>query len=238
MVRNLALAGAGAIVTSLAERPPALWLARRVQTRRLGLLKQLRLPLWLEVVAACLLLDYTLYVWHYLTHKAAFLWRFHLVHHVDLDLDASTALRFHFGELLLSVPFRLAQVRVIGVSPFALTLWQALLFLSVVFHHSNVALPGPWERRLNRLLVTPRMHGIHHSNVRAETDSNWATGLVLWDWLHGTLRRDVPQQAITIGVPAYSAPAQVTLDQLLTMPFKKQPDAWRLPGDGTRDTRG
>ena len=83
----------------------------------------------------------------------------------------------------------------------ALSVWQKLLLLSVMFHHSNVRLPIKFERRLNRFLVTPRMHGIHHSIVRAETNANWSSGLTCWDWLHGTLRLNVPQNEIVIGVP-------------------------------------
>jgi sterol desaturase/sphingolipid hydroxylase (fatty acid hydroxylase superfamily) len=227
--RNLMVAASSAIVTNVVERPLALQLARQVAQQQLGLLQQVRLPLWLEAGAACALLDYTLYVWHYLTHKIGFLWRIHVVHHVDLDLSTSTAFRFHFAEMLLSIPFRLAQVRLLGISPLTLTLWQTCLFLSVMFHHSNVALPKQWERRLNWLIVTPRMHGIHHSNIRAETDANWSSGLTMWDWLHGTLKLEVPQQIITIGVPAYSHESQVTLGKLMALPFVSQPDSWQLP---------
>jgi len=81
--------------------------------------------------------------------------------------------------------------------------------------------------------VTPRMHGIHHSIVPEETASNWSSGLTLWDWLHGTFRLNVPQDAVTIGVPAFRAPEEVTLPKVLTMPFGEQRDSWRLPGDGT-----
>src|SRR5215204_2241217 len=79
-----------------------------------------RLRAWVEVALACVLLDYTLYLWHVATHRVPFLWRFHVVHHADLDLDATTALRFHFAELALSVPWRAAQILLIGVSPQAL----------------------------------------------------------------------------------------------------------------------
>jgi sterol desaturase/sphingolipid hydroxylase (fatty acid hydroxylase superfamily) len=228
-VRNVSIAAGSALVTNLIERPLALKLARRVVQRQQGLLQQVRLPDWLEALAACVLMDYTLYGWHYLTHKVGFLWRIHVVHHADLDLSTTTAFRFHFAEMLLSVPFRLAQVRCLGVAPFGLSLWQTLLFLSVMFHHSNVKLPKEWERRLNWFLVTPRMHGIHHSNVRTETDANWSSGLTLWDWLHGTLNLDVPQSQITIGVPAYSLESQVTFGKMIALPFTHQPDSWQLP---------
>jgi sterol desaturase/sphingolipid hydroxylase (fatty acid hydroxylase superfamily) len=191
-----------------------------------------RLPFPLHVALALVLLDYTLYVWHVLVHRVPLLWRFHLVHHVDLDLDASTALRFHFGELTLSIPWRAAQVLGIGVPPAALTSWQNALLVSILFHHSNVELPVDIERVIARVFVTPRMHGIHHSMVPGETNSNWSSGLTLWDWLHGSLRLNVRQRDITIGVPAYREPRDVTLERSLELPFVTQ-RPWRLlPGDG------
>ena len=235
--RNLAVAAAGAAALRLLEKPVAERLTALVERRRWGLLKVRGLPAWLEVAAACVLLDYTLYLWHVLVHRAPFLWRFHVVHHADLDLDATTALRFHFAELALSVPWRAAQILSIGVSPRSLSVWQTLLMLSVLFHHSNVRLPAGAERRLNLLLVTPRMHGIHHSTVRAETDSNWSSGLTVWDRLHGTLRLDVPQAEVDIGVPAYRDPRELGLAQILSMPFGAERPTWRLGGVGPEPRR-
>ena len=163
--------------------------------------------------------------------------RFHQPHHVDLDMDASTALRFHFGEMLVSVPWRAAQVVAIGAGPFALSLWQTLVLVEILFHHSNVELPARTERSLSWIVVTPRMHAVHHSIVPEETDSNWSNLLSVWDWLHGTLRRDVMEAEITIGVPAYRDPAEVTLPRVVEMPFVEQRDRLRLP-DGTRPRRG
>jgi sterol desaturase/sphingolipid hydroxylase (fatty acid hydroxylase superfamily) len=228
--RNLAVAAAGAVALALTEKPAAEALTSLVERRRLGLLKVLRLPAWAEVALAVVLLDYTLYLWHVLTHRVPPLWRFHLVHHADLDLDASTALRFHFAELIASVPFRAAQILVIGVSPLAFSVWQTFLMLSILFHHSNVRLPVEVERGLNLLVVTPRMHGIHHSDAKAETDSNWSSGLTVWDWLHGTLRLDVPQSEITIGVPAYRDPRELGLAEILKLPFAEERPAWQAQG--------
>jgi len=230
--RNLSVAAVGAGALLLIERPAILPLAQFVDGRRWGLLKQLGLPWWLELALAIVLLDYTLYVWHYLTHKVPFLWRFHVAHHIDLDLDASTALRFHFGELVLSVPWRAAQVVIIGVSPISYLAWQTFVFPSILFHHSNVRLPIRMERWLNRLIVTPRMHGIHHSIVENETNSNWSSGFTVWDRLHGTLRLNVPQQQITIGVPAYQNPKEVELKETLLLPLRKQRPSSEFPDDG------
>lgn len=234
--RNLAVAGVGALVLQLAEAPIVAPLAQLVERRGWGLLKRVRLPVWLEVALACVLLDYTLYVWHVLTHRVPFLWRCHVVHHADLDMDTSTALRFHFAELALSIPWRAAQVVLIGVAPLALTTWQSLLLFSIIFHHSNVRLPIELERRLNRFIVTPRMHGIHHSIVKADRDANWSSGLTLWDWLHGTLKRHVPQAEIIIGVPAYRAPQELKLARILLLPFGPTQPAGQLP-DGREPVR-
>jgi sterol desaturase/sphingolipid hydroxylase (fatty acid hydroxylase superfamily) len=225
-----------AVAVQVAERPVIAPLVRLVERRQWGLLQRLALPRWLETTLAVVLMDYTLYWWHVLLHKAPWLYRYHQVHHVDLDLDVSTALRFHFGELVASVPWRAAQVAVLGVGPRPFGVWQKLLLLSVMFHHSNMRLPLRLERWLSLFVTTPRLHGIHHSVVQEEQDSNWSSGLTLWDRVHGTYRANVPQDEITIGVPAYREPQDVTLPTVLTMPFTGGVPEWELP-DGTRPER-
>jgi sterol desaturase/sphingolipid hydroxylase (fatty acid hydroxylase superfamily) len=231
--RNLAVAGLSAATLRLLEKPVVEPLAELVERRRWGVLNRLPVPHALKLPIAILLMDYSLYLWHVLTHRVPLLWRFHAVHHVDLDLDASTALRFHFGEMALSVPWRAAQVALIGTPARALSIWQTLLIASILFHHSNLQLPARFERRLVRFVVTPRMHGIHHSIVEEETNSNWSSGLTIWDRLHGTLKLNVPQDAVTIGVPAYRDPDEVTLPQLVEMPFREQRPSFLLP-DGRK----
>ncbi|MCA1625678.1 MAG: sterol desaturase family protein [Acidobacteria bacterium] len=226
--RNLTVAGLAAIALQLFENPFVQPLTKLVERKNLGLLKIARLPKWLETILAVVLMDYTLYVWHVLTHRVPFLWRFHIVHHIDLDLDASTALRFHFAEMIISVSWRAGQVVIIGVSPLSFAAWQMFLFPSILFHHSNLRLPLKLERKLNRFIVTPRMHGIHHSTIRGETNSNWSSGLTVWDFLHGTYKTDVPQKEIIIGVPAYQNPSQVVLTKILKLPFKEQKPSWQL----------
>lgn len=220
-------------VVAAVERPVTSRLAQRAETRRTGLAQRLPLPAWARNIAGFLLMDYTIYVWHVLTHKVPALWRLHLVHHVDLDMDASTALRFHAADMLASAPWRAAQVALLGVSPRAFGAWQRFFFLAVLFHHSNLRLPERAERVLASVLTTPRMHAIHHSAVKDETDSNWTSGLSIWDRLHRTFRWDVPQRGIRIGVPGYRDPAELALRPSLAMPFRPQRDAWRpytLPG--------
>ena len=227
--RNFVLAGLGALTTVAIETPLIQPLSRLVEARNWGLTGVFRLHGVIAAVAALVLMDYTFYVWHVLLHRVPVLWRFHAVHHVDRDLDTSTALRFHFGELLLSVPWRAAQVLIIGLSPLTFSLWQVWFALCVMFHHSNVRLPIRWDRWINPLLVTPRMHGVHHSNIAGETNSNWSSGLTVWDWLHGTLHLNIPPEAIEIGVPAYHDAKAVALREIVAMPFREQANYWRFP---------
>lgn len=216
VARNLTLAATGAMALSVASRPIVEPLSRFVERRRWGLA---RLPPAVGVPAAVLLLDYTLFLWHILTHRVPGLWRFHRVHHADLDLDASTGLRFHFGELVLSVAFRSAQVGLLGVGPLPLGLWQTLVLISILFHHSNVELDPELERKLSAILVTPRLHGIHHTATVEDTSSNWSSGLTLWDRLHGTLRRRGTPAAI--GAPGQRSP--LSLGGALADPFRALP---------------
>lgn len=215
--RNLTIGLLAAATTAACEMPIVAPVQQFAVRRRLGLLRLLPLPRALRIVLGFLLLDYTLYLWHWLNHRVPALWRFHAVHHVDLDLDSTTGIRFHFGELTLAAGFRAAQLLVLGVEDEALRLWQRCLLLDVVFQHSNVALSDRLESRLVTAIVTPRMHGIHHSMQPEEANTNFSSLLAWWDRLHGTLRLDVPQQRIRIGVCGFEDPTEVTL--ALALPF-------------------
>ncbi|MGP6157402.1 MAG: sterol desaturase family protein [Vulcanimicrobiaceae bacterium] len=224
--RNLFVAALAALTAALVEEPLARRLTEAVERRRWGALKMLRLPPLLETLLVLVLLDYTQFAWHALKHHVPPLWRFHLVHHLDRDLDATTALRFHFGEVALSSAYRAAQIVLIGVAPLPFSLWQNLLLVSILFHHSNVELSEAWERRLAAVAVTPRLHGIHHAADRRLAGSNFSSGLTLWDRLHGTLRTEAFGEPLTIGVPAYTRDRDVAIGSILALPFSPQRDDW------------
>jgi sterol desaturase/sphingolipid hydroxylase (fatty acid hydroxylase superfamily) len=228
LIRNYAFSIPGFIILRLAMLPIPFAIAVWAQSRRLGLLHWLQLPGWMAAVAAFFILDYAYWWWHWANHMISFFWRFHNVHHTDLDMDVTTAARFHFGEIFFSIAFLSIVVLASGVPPFIFVVFFVVFEAAVAFHHSNWRLPIKLERVLNLIIVTPRMHGIHHSIVHRETDSNWGTILCWWDKLHHTLRRDIPQDAITIGVAAYRDEHELTLGKLLVLPFGKQRE-WRLP---------
>ena len=227
-LRNVGTAG----IAFAAARPLQLMLlvpfAAWLQGREFGLLHLVDLPALPELLLALLLLDATLWYWHWANHRVGLLWRFHAVHHEDKDLDVSTALRFHFGELALSVAWRAVQVALIGASPRHLVIYTVVLTLSVLFHHSNLRLPFAVERVLVHLFVTPRMHGIHHSTVLRETDSNYSSILSIWDRLHGTLRLNRPQDELVIGLPG-GGPKAAGLWRLQVQPFLAQARADEAP---------
>jgi sterol desaturase/sphingolipid hydroxylase (fatty acid hydroxylase superfamily) len=228
LAANLFIAALAFGTAAIMVRPVVRSLLGWTQARDLGLIYLVPLPAG-RAVLGFLLMDLAFYYWHRANHRWPFLWRFHNVHHIDPDLDVSTSFRFHFGEVALSVAFRVVQVTLSGVSAWTYGVYELAFQLNTLFHHSNVRLPIAFERPLNRLLVTPRMHGIHHSQVRRETDSNFSVVLSWWDRLHGTLRLNVPRDAIAIGVPAYTLPGDRTLWRSLMLPFRRQRDYWRLP---------
>jgi sterol desaturase/sphingolipid hydroxylase (fatty acid hydroxylase superfamily) len=224
------------LIAMVAVRPAALKALNWSSEQPFGILHWLNVPGWAQLIAGFLLLDLSFYYWHVLNHKVPLLWRFHNVHHIDPDLDVSTGFRFHFGEVFLSTVFRVVQVSLIGMSFAVFAIYEIVFQANTLFHHSNLRLPIHLERVLNKLLVTPRMHGIHHSQVRSETDSNYGVVFPWWDRLHRTLGLNIPNARIQIGVPGYSATDDNKLWRTIVMPFVKQRDYWRKP-DGTAPTR-
>jgi sterol desaturase/sphingolipid hydroxylase (fatty acid hydroxylase superfamily) len=219
LARNLSIGAITAVTVSAFERPLVTRLSVLAAKRKWGLVSHLPIPSALQRIAAVLLMDYTLYWWHVLLHRSPLLWRLHEPHHADLDLDASTGIRFHFTEFLASIPWRCAQVVLIGVGPRALALWQKLTLGEVLFHHSNLRLPVALERWLARILVTPRLHGIHHSVARVERDSNFSSGLSVWDRMHDTSRVNWVRDEVTIGLPEHQHARDVTVGKTLALPF-------------------
>jgi sterol desaturase/sphingolipid hydroxylase (fatty acid hydroxylase superfamily) len=112
--------------------------------------------------------------------------------------------------------------------------WQIFLFVCILFHHSNVRLPLGWERRLARLVVTPRLHGIHHSIAPADMNSNWSSGLTAWDWLHGTLRTQVRQDSIVVGVAGHRSDSDQRLANVLVLPFRESVEVPEMPDHAVR----
>lgn len=233
---NLSISTLALVTAAVLVDPAGLRALEFVSDRGVGLLRWAGLSATAEFVVGFALLDLTFYYWHLANHKLAFLWRFHNVHHIDPDLDVSTSFRFHFAEVAMSAGFRIVQIVALGVSPVTFAIYEMAFQIGTLFHHSNVRLPLMAERFLNLVVVTPRMHGIHHSEVQRENNSNFSVVFPWWDRLHRTLRLNVPQSAIVIGIPAYPAAADNNPGRALLTPIRRQREYWRRP-DGTSAVR-
>lgn len=220
LATNVALTGLTFLAGGMVVRPAALGVSFWAEGRSFGLLNAFALPGWVKFAAAFLLMDLSFYYWHRINHTIPILWRFHSVHHIDQDLDATTSFRFHFGEVLYSVFFRVLQVGLLGIGPATYIVYELFFQSATLFHHSNLKLPIEVERRLNHVIVTPRMHGIHHSVVRSELNSNYSVIFRWWDALNGSLLLNIPQSAINIGVGRYQRPGDNSLGRLLALPFR------------------
>jgi sterol desaturase/sphingolipid hydroxylase (fatty acid hydroxylase superfamily) len=228
LVRNYVFSLPAFVLLRLTLIPIPLAISIWADRAHFGLLHWIPLPGIVVALASFLLMDWAYYWWHYAMHRVPFFWRFHNVHHTDLDLDVTTAARFHFGEILFSIPFRILVVLLFGIPPLVYLVFEIVFESASLFHHSNWRLSLGLERFLNHIIVTPRMHGIHHSIVERETDSNWGTIFCWWDKIHRSLRQDIRQDEITIGVAAFRGEEELTVGKLLALPFRAQ-RPWRLP---------
>lgn len=213
--RNLALWLVNTVLSPLVVLPLTVWAAER------GFDLGLRPAWWsgaIGLLADLLLLDFLIYWWHRANHRVPLLWRFHAVHHLDGFLDTTSALRFHFGEVLLSALARAAVIVALGIPLASVLAFEALLLVATVFHHSNLKLPAPLERALAAVIVTPSIHWVHHHAVRRDTDANYATILSLWDPLFRSRSAMRRTPDMKIGV---EGEGEESLAALLIRPFRR-----------------
>ncbi|MFM1918471.1 MAG: hypothetical protein RLZZ303_105 [Candidatus Hydrogenedentota bacterium] len=220
-LRNLALGLFNAIVVS-ATAGGLLLLVTESAARSgmgLGLLHLLELPQPWGWVAAFLLMDLWQYCWHRLNHRVRLLWRFHAVHHSDAEMNASTAVRFHTGEILLSSAARFVVFPLLGLTMEAVALYELIALPVTLFHHANIRMPGRLDKPLRLFLVTPWMHWVHHSRFQPETDSNYATVFSFWDRIFGSFRLREDPTSIEIGLDSVDAREAASLRGMLLMPL-------------------
>jgi sterol desaturase/sphingolipid hydroxylase (fatty acid hydroxylase superfamily) len=211
LVKNVSLAAVNAILSPLVVLPLSVLAAQWALPWR---------PAWWSGTAGLMidlvLLDAWIYWWHRGNHRIPFLWRFHEVHHLDEFLDATTAVRFHFGEVLLSAAVRAVVIFILAVPIANIVVFETLLVIATIFHHSNLSLPPALEHALSRVIVTPSIHWVHHHAIRADTDSNYATILSLWDPLFRSRSATSRSSEMRIGVEAHR---DEDLAQLVVRPF-------------------
>ena len=201
----------------------AVGMAFLAQTKGWGLFNIVPIPAWLAIPGAVLLLDLTLYGQHVVFHAVPLLWRLHRMHHADLEFDVTTGLRFHPGEIAVSMLIKLAAVVVLGLAPIAVLIFEVVLNATSMFNHGNVLLPAQIDRVLRLFVVTPDMHRVHHSIDRRETDSNFGFNVPWWDRLFGTYRAQpaLGHDRMTLGIDRFREPRELWLDRMLWQPLRR-----------------
>lgn len=227
---NFGVIALGTLLTRLVVPAGAVGLAVFVESQGWGLLQVVNLPLWLTVLIAIVVLDFTIWAQHVMFHAIPALWRLHRMHHADLDIDVTTGLRFHPLEILLSFGIKATVIVALGVPAVAVLLFEIILSSLAMFNHSNVRMPLAVDRILRLLIVTPDFHRVHHSWYPHETNSNFGFNLSLWDRIMGTYRAqpDDGHDGMTIGINQFRDPKWERLDKMLIQPFVGPTDSYPL----------
>ena len=222
---HLGLSGLNILLLKLLFGAAAVGAAEVAEGRDWGLLNFLDWPRTIEFLLAVVVLDFAIYLQHVIVHKVPLFWRFHVVHHSDLDLDASSGLRFHPIEILASMLYKIGIICLLGPVPAAVLIFEAVLNGMALFSHSNIKLPDKMDHLCRKLIVTPDMHRIHHSVEVSETNSNYGFNLSVWDRVLGTYKEEAlkAQPDIVIGIDTFRRPEELTFYSLLMMPknYKK-----------------
>ena len=232
-VVNLSVVVIDAVIIRLLFAAGAVGAALLATEQNWGLLNHVACPIWVEMGLAVIVLDFALYLQHVMFHAVPLFWRFHMMHHADLDCDVTTGLRFHPVEVTLSMLIKFAAIAVVGPSPYAVLTFEVLLNATSMFNHGNVRIPAVIDRCLRWIVVTPEMHRVHHSILPRETNTNFGFNLPWWDRLLGTYR---PQpegghEAMTLGLKQFRDPTRLTLMGILLLPFTGAPGDYPLSRD-------
>ena len=224
-LRNLAVAIGNTLIVRLVAPAGAVGVALWAESRGWGLFDNVGVHPGVALVASILILDFAIYVQHLVFHKVPVLWRLHMVHHTDVDVDVTTGQRFHPLEILLSMGIKSVIVIAIGAPSFAVLLFEVILNGAALFNHSNAHIPSKVDRLLRLLVVTPDMHRVHHSVHRYEHDSNYGFNVPWWDRLCGTYRAqpDEGHQGMSLGLPNQPDADRQSLPWLVAAPFRKIP---------------
>jgi sterol desaturase/sphingolipid hydroxylase (fatty acid hydroxylase superfamily) len=188
-----------------------------------GFFNIVRAPAWFAIPSVVLLLDLAIYGQHVMFHAVPCFWRLHRMHHADLEFDVTTGLRFHPGEIVVSMLIKLAAVFMLGPAPVAVLIFEVLLNATSMFNHGNIRLPVQLDRMLRLFVVTPDMHRVHHSIDRCETDSNFGFNVPWWDRLFGTYRAQpaLGHERMTLGIDRFREPRELWLDRMLWQPLRR-----------------
>lgn len=219
---NIAIVAIDSICARLVLPLMPLGMAELSAAHGWGLCNLVGVPRCFEIVFSIVMLDLVIYLQHRSFHRVPLFWRFHKMHHTDLDLDVSSGNRFHPIEIIFSLIIKLAVVAALGAPAFAVLIFEVALNASSLFNHGNLRIPVKIDRWLRLLIVTPDMHRVHHSIIPRETDSNFGFNLPWWDRMLRSYR-DQPQEGhsgMVIGLKEFRDEQQLGLGSLLILPFR------------------
>lgn len=222
-VNNLGLVLFNSLVLRLLFPAAAVGVAAFAQLYGWGLLNYYHLHWAVSILITLVAMDFIIYLQHVMVHAVPLLWRFHRVHHADLDYDLTTGTRFHTVEMILSMLIKFASILVLGAPVVAVAVFEVILNALAMFNHANVKLPDGLDRVLRWFIVTPDMHRVHHSVENDETNSNFGFNLTWWDRLFGTYREQPRggQTGFTLGIHKYRDVKQTNwITGMLMLPFK------------------
>ena len=219
---NVVLGVGNALIVALVFAGATLVATEWARTNSFGVLHWLEIEGIWAFALAFVLFDLWQYLWHRLNHRVPFLWRFHAVHHADRELSASSGLRFHTGEIVLSSSVRLLVLPLLGMTVGQVLVYEAVLLPVILFHHGNVGVPARADRWLRWLIVTPWMHWVHHSDYQPETDSNYSSVFSFWDRIFGSFRLVADPKSLTLGLDRTEHSDWATLPGMLAMPFRRR----------------
>ena len=220
-LNNIALMVTGTLIVRILVPMAAVGAAYYAEKNHIGFANHMDIPLWIEVVVIFVLLDLAIYFQHAMFHVLPVMWRFHRVHHSDLDFDVTTGVRFHPVEILISVLIKIILIVTWGAPMVAVILFEIVLNYMSMFTHSNICLNERIERVLRWFIVTPDMHRVHHSIRENETNSNFAFNISAWDRIFGTYRAEpkAGQLGATIGLTQFREKKWQNYGGLLLTPF-------------------
>ncbi|MDP3004637.1 sterol desaturase family protein [Methylotenera sp.] len=222
-VINFSLVGINILAQRFTLGAAAYLTAVYAQDHGWGLMSVLNLPFWAEALIAFLILDFAIYLQHVMSHALPIFWRLHSVHHADLDIDASSGLRFHPIEIVISILYKSVIVAALGADPWVVIAFEATLNGAAVFTHANISYPDKLDWILRLLICTPNMHRVHHSTARDEMDTNFGFFLSIWDRIGGTYHHAPPRaghEHMELGLPYIRQQSRLGLMQLLWLPFR------------------
>lgn len=225
---NIAIAVINSVALRLISGIGAYSMALTADTYGWGLFNNVGVPYWTAVLVSVILLDFTIYLQHFVFHLVPILWRLHMVHHTDLDIDVTSGTRFHPVEILLSMGIKIGVVFLLGAPALAILIFEIILNGTSMFNHSNISIPVWMDRIVRLFIVTPDMHRVHHSIIVEERNSNFGFNLSLWDRILGTYRSqpEAGHEMMVIGLKAFRDGGRLRLLSLLRLPFTARGKAY------------